>query len=502
MTRRGALDAFWPRAGLVAVGAAAGYLWHRRQRAVAGRARYRQLVSGEARGPRVVIVGGGFAGLTAASDLGRAGIHGEEVMPILVDRNDFHLFSPLLYQVATGGVEPGHITYPMRFVARDGGFLFRESELRHVDFERKRLDLDDGELSYDYLILALGNVPNYFGLADVQRHTLPLKWSGDAIAIHNRIIDAFERADVETDPTRRQELLRFVVVGGGATGVELVGSLWDLIHHTLLPHYPSIRPAEVHLMLVEGRDSLLPGIDSRMAAIAERRLRKWHVDVALGTIVAGASEGAIRTRDGTIIRAYTVIWTAGVKAPPLTERVPAPRTRDGRLQVNEYLEIPGHPDVYAVGDLAHFLDPRTGRPLPWNAPAAIQQGRTAAANVLRRIHGRKPEPFVYRSSGDLVSLGRTRAIADLFGVVFDGFPAWVARRTIYLVNLVGFKNRLDVLIDWAADFFYRQNAARIEVPRAEREMAAQPQLPASPGRQSGESGSEERASREQDRPAA
>jgi len=449
----------------IAAGALAGYVWNRRQAAARAQARFYELASGRAPGARVAVVGAGFAGLAAAAELGRAGIEGQPVIPILIDRNNFHLFTPLLYQVATGGVEPGHITYPTRFIARDQGLLFRESELRGVDLQRKRLVLDDGTLDYDYLILALGSIPNFFGMADVARHTISLKWTGDAVEIHNRIVDAFERADLERDPARRRELLTFVVVGGGSTGIEFVSSLYDVIHRVLLQDYPTIRAEDVRLMLVEGKDQLLPGGDPRMSARVLRRLREQRIEVLLNTVVAGAAEGSIRTRDGRAISAGTIIWTAGVKAPDLTEQLPTPRARDGRLQVNRYLELPEHPDVYAVGDLAYFVDPGTGRPLPPNAQVAIQEGKAAAANVVRQLRGESPRPFVYRPVDDVVSLGQTRAIADLFGIVFDGFPAWLIRRTIYVANLVGYKNRLDVLLDWIADFFHRANAARIEYSR-------------------------------------
>jgi NADH:ubiquinone reductase (H+-translocating) len=468
------------RAGLIIGGALAGYLWSRRSGKAGAAARFRELSEGRADGARVAIVGGGFAGLAAASALGRAGLRGEKVVPILVDRNNFNVWTPLLYQVVTGSVDPGHVNYPLRFAARDNGFVFRESELRGVDLDRKMLTLDDGDLSYDYLILALGSVPNYFGMSNVARETLPLKWSGNAIDIHNRIIETFEQADLVDDPVLRRELLTIGIVGGGATGVELAGSLHDLIHGTLLRQYPRIRADEVRIILIEAKTRLLPETVERMSVIAERHfasLRSPSVEVWLNTCVGGASTGTLLFADGRTLKAGTLIWSAGIRAHPLADHLPVPRASDGRPLVNRYLELPEHPDVFVVGDLACYIDRATRRPLPANAQFAIQGGNRAAANVLRQLRGQSLEPFDYRRLGDAVSLGAGAGVTEVGGVVFDGFPALVIRRGIYLLNLIGLKNRLDVLIDWVAEAAQRQNIARFGGTGAvEGVVAAEPAL--------------------------
>jgi NADH dehydrogenase len=411
----------------------------------------------------VAIVGGGFAGLAAASALGRAGLRGEKVVPILIDRNNFNVWTPLLYQVVTGSVVPGHVNYPLRFAARDNGFVFRESELRGVDLDRKMLTLDDGELSYDYLILALGSVPNYFGMNQVARETLPLKWSGNAIDIHNRVIEAFEQAELVDDPALRRELLTIGIVGGGATGVELAGSLYDLIHGTLLRQYPRIRAEEVRIILIEAKTRLRPGTVERMSVIAERHfatLRRPTVEVWLNACVGGASAGTLQFADGRTLKAGTLVWSAGIRAHPLASQLPVPRTSDGRPLVNRYLELPEHPDVFVVGDLAAYIDQKSRRPLPANAQFAIQGGNCAATNVLRQLRGEPLAPFDYHRLGDAVSLGAGAGATEVWGTVFDGFPALVIRRGIYLLNLIGLKNRLGVLIDWAAEAAKRQNISR------------------------------------------
>ena len=448
-------------------GGLAGFLWHRLDLHSRAARRYRQLTTGSVSGVRVVVVGGGFAGLAAATTLGRAGLFGAPVVPTLVDHHNFNTWSPLLYQVVTGSVDPSRVDYPLRLAGRDHGFLFREAELTGVDFDRNVVRLDDGDLPYDYLILALGSVPNYFGLADVAEQALPLKWGGKAVAIHNRVIEAFERADVEPSADRRRALLTICVVGAGATGIGLIGSLHDLISETLLPQYPRLDPSEVSLVLVEARDHFLDGSPRKMSDLAREhfaRLRSPSVDVRLGACVAGASAGTLLFADGSRLRSATIIWTAGVRANPLAESVDADRARDGRVIVGADLALPRHPEVFVVGDLASVTEPASRRPLPPNAQVAIQTGRAAAENVLRRVRGQPARAFRYRDYGDAVPIGSDKAVAVIGGVVLDGLLAHLVRRGIYVRNLVGVKNRLGVLLDWAAEITGRRNIVEFEGP--------------------------------------
>ena len=449
-------------------GGLVGYAWHRIARRSRATRRYRELANGRVSGARVLIVGGGFAGLTAAVAIGRAGLASTEVVPTLVDRNNYNSWSPLLYQVVTGSVDPSRAEYPLRLAARDHGFLFRQGALTGVDLDRRIVHLADSDLEYDYLVLALGSVPNYYGMEDVARQALPLKWGGNAVAIHNRVIGAFERADVEPDARRRRELLTIVVVGAGATGLGLIGSLYDLIRETLLPQYPRLDSSEVSLVLVEARDHFLEGSPRRMSDLARQilgRRRGPAIDVRLGASVVGLDSPTLLFADGSKLRAATIVWTAGVRASPLADSLDVERARDGRLLVNPNLELPGHPEVYVVGDLACLVDPATGQPTPLNAQFALQSGRAAAANVVRRIHGASARPFRYRPLGDAVWLGAGQAVAELGGFVFDGLPAHLIRRSIYMINLIGVKNRLGVLLDWAAEATGRRNTVEFEGPR-------------------------------------
>ncbi|MBX6772082.1 MAG: NAD(P)/FAD-dependent oxidoreductase [Chloroflexi bacterium] len=423
---------------------------------------------------RIVIVGIGFAGLAALGRLKQL-VGGDAQTEVLaVDRRNYHLFTPLLYQVATGGVEPGLIAYPARRIARDHRIRFMEAVVDGVDLARHQLDTDAGPIAYDALILAPGSVPNFFGMADAEQYALPLKWIRDGMRIHDRVINAFEQADRETDRDRRQMLLTFVIVGGGATGVELAASLSDLVA-TLLPHYPSIRSEEVRLLLIEARDALLPGWNPRMGQRAARQLLRHHVELLLGTMVSRVTDAAIETAAGQRIPTATVIWTAGVRPEPLVDLLPGPKLRDGRVRVDRYLALPGYPGVFIAGDAAAMILPTMDHPLPPTARAAIESGRAAAENAVRYLAGQPLLPFEYRVPGELVSLGRGAAAADIRGVVFDGLPGWLIRRGVYLTNLVGFRNRLFVILEWLfVTFRQRAIASFTEIPG--RRRAAAPSL--------------------------
>jgi NADH dehydrogenase len=405
---------------------------------------------------RIVVVGVGFAGLTALNRLNDLVGDDPSCELLVIDRQNYHLFYPLLYQVATGGVEPGELAFPARIVARERNARFLEMNVLRVDVAQKRLETDLGPISYDCLILAPGSVTNYFGMADAMQSAFPLKSLADGMRLRNRVIDCFEQADRETSAERRRGLLTFAIVGGGATGVELAASLGDMIFNTLLPNYPTIGPEEVRLVLIEAKGGLLAGWDPRMGEIALRRLTGQHVEVWLNTSVAQVGADAVETVAGSNLPTATVVWTAGVRAEPLAETLPGTRERDGRVRVTEHLELPDQPGVFVVGDAAAIADPNTGRFVPPTAAAAIDEGAAAAENAVRRLRGEALQPFVYHSRGDLVSLGRAAAAANLFGLVFDGVPAWLIRRGVYLANLVGFRNRLYVMLDWAFVSFHQR----------------------------------------------
>jgi NADH dehydrogenase len=405
---------------------------------------------------RIVVVGVGFAGLAAVNRLGDLIGNDPGFELTLIDRHNYHLFYPLLYQTATGGVDPSSLVYPARSIARSRGFKFLEADVRSVDVTNHCLHTDAGPVEFDALILAPGSVTNYFGMSDAMARTIPLKSVADGERLRNRIVESFELADDEPDPSRRRVLLTFVTVGGGATGVEFTSSLSDMIFSSLLPNYPSIAPNDVRVVLIESHDTLLAGWNPRIAQLALANLQAHHVEVMLNTTVGHVTDDYVEIGTGARIETSTIAWTAGVRAEPIVEQLPGDRGRDGRVRVDEHLELPDHPGVFVVGDAAAMVNPGASRPIPPTARAAIDAGRAAAENAIRRARGEPLLAFVYHSPGDLVSLCRFAAAADVSGVVFDGFPAWVVRRTVYLLNLLGVHNRAAVVLNWAFDSLHER----------------------------------------------
>ena len=456
----------WRPLALVGLGTAAGLAVYRRRRASP---RWRLLEQqgasdGDGRGPqrRAVVLGAGFGGLTCAIELAHRFADDPRTEVLLVDRHNYHLFTPLLYHAATGLVEPSHITYPVRAIARRHGFLFRESAVQALDLERRQVQTDDGPIAYDALVVALGSQTNFFGLSSVAQHALRLKEVPDAVAIRNRIIDAFERAELEPDPERRRALLTFLVVGAGATGVELVGAIHGYIFSALLDEYPGVRPQEIRIVLAEAAPEILRGLDRELAAHALREFSARGVEVRTSTPVRRVTPEGAELGDGEWLPCATVIWTAGIEPVGLVRGLPGEHARDGRVRVERDLSLPGHPEVYVIGDAAHCQLAPDAPALPPNAPVAMEEGRHAARNIWRRWQGQATLPFHYQSKGELISLGRHQAIADVYGVKLQGLPAWLVWRAYYLSRLVGFKNRLAVALDWSFAYFWRRDTARLE----------------------------------------
>jgi len=423
---------------------------------------------------RIVVVGVGFGGLAALNRLGELVGDDPRTDVLLLDRQNYHLFTPLLYQVATGGVDPVSLAYPARTIVRDREFRFNEETVRAVDLAKRELETETGPLGFDSLILAPGSATNFFGMADAEEYSLPLKWMNDGIRIRNQVISAFEQADREPAPDHRQALLTFVIVGGGATGVELAASLSDMIFTTLLPNYPTITPDDVRPVLVEARGTLLPGWNARMGETAGAHLTHHRVQVLLNTTVSHVSEDAVELGNGEHLPTATVIWTAGVRAEDLVATLPGEKERDGRVHVDQNLELPGHPGVFVVGDAAAVVLPGAERPMPPTAWAAIGQGRAAADNAVRRLREQAPRAFWMKNPGDLVSLGRGAAAADIRGIFFDGLAGWLVRRGVYLTNLVGFRNRLLVALDWLFVTFHHRTIVSFAQPRPAPAAVAPP----------------------------
>ena len=405
--------------------------------------------------PTVVIVGAGFGGLRAARALRRAPVH-----IVLLDRHNYHLFQPLLYQVATAGLEPEQIAKPVRAILRGQRNLdFRMVEVTGVDLVARRLETSAGPVPYDHLILALGGETNFFGLDSVARHGFGLKGVDEAVAIRNHVLTCFEQAMLEPDPERRRARLTFVVVGGGPTGVEMAGALSELIRLVLVKDYPRLNIKDVRVLLLEATDRVLGAMPERLREAAGATLWRKHVEVRFGATVADFDGARVRLKSGEVIPAHTVIWAAGAQAPGLTGRLGLPTARQGRIVVEPTLRVAGHPEIAVVGDVAYFeVD---GQPLPMVAPVAIQMAELAAGNIVRALRGAAPEAFRYRDPGTLATIGRNAAVARMFGLNWTGFPAWVMWLVVHIIQLIGFRNKLFVLVNWAWDYFFYERAVRL-----------------------------------------
>ena len=405
--------------------------------------------------PTVVVVGAGFGGLRVARALRRA-----PVQVVLLDRNNYHLFQPLLYQVATAGLEPEEIAKPARAILRGQKNVdFRMVEVTRVDFGAKRLETSAGPIAYDFLVLAPGGETNFFGLESMQRHGLGLKDIPDAIEIRNHVLTCFEQAMLEPDAERRRALLTFIVVGGGPTGVEMAGALSELIRLVLVKDYPRLNIKDVRVLLLEATDKLLAAMPERLREAADKTLWRKYVEVRFGASVADYDGDRIRLNSGEVIPAKTVIWAAGVRASSLNGTLGVPTGRQGRIPVEPTLQVMGHPEVFIIGDAAYREE--NGEPLPMVAPVAIQMGHSVARNIKRQLRGQPLEPFRYRDQGTLATIGRNAAVANVFGVQASGFIAWVMWLGIHIIQLIGFRNKLFVLINWAWDYFFYERAARL-----------------------------------------
>jgi NADH dehydrogenase len=421
--------------------------------------------------PAIVIVGGGFGGLDAARAL-----NGAPVQVTLVDRRNHHVFQPLLYQVATAALSPGDIAAPIRWILRkQDNVRVLLAEVQGIDIAAKRLKLDGGhDLAYDYLILATGAAHSYFGHNEWQRFAPGLKTIEDALEIRRRMLLAFERAERESDPAIQRQYLTFAVVGGGPTGVELAGALAEIAKQTLRDEFSRIEPEVARIVLLEAGPSILPTFAPKLRDASRRMLRSLGVEVWENTMVTGVEGGVVHLGQDRLT-ARTVVWAAGVTASPLGKLLDVSVDRSGRVAVEQDLSVPGHPEIYVVGDLGVFTH-QTGQPLPGVAQVAMQGGRAAARNVLRRVKGAPTLPFHYRDLGNLATIGRARAIADLPWIRLSGFVAWLIWLFIHLVSLIGFRNKLLVLISWMGAYITYQRGVRLitgkDVERTEKNVTA------------------------------
>ncbi len=405
--------------------------------------------------PHVVIVGAGFGGLAAARELATA-----PVRLTVVDRRNHHLFQPLLYQVATAGLSPGDIAYPIRSILRtQRNTTVLLAEVVAVDPVRREVRLADGTLGYHFLILASGAGHAYFGHDEWEKFAPGLKTLEDALAIRRRILLSFEEAERESDPRRRSRLLTFVIVGGGPTGVELAGAIAEISRHVLVSDFRAIDPREARIALVEAGPRILSAYSTESSARATAALRERGVEVRVDASVTGV-DGEGVSLGAERIEAHTVLWAAGVAASPLAASLGAPLDRVGRVVVEADLSIPGHPEVFVIGDLAAFLH-QGGKPLPGLSPVAMQQGRAAARNVLRSLQGRPRIHFHYADKGTMAVIGRAAAVAEIAGLRLSGLLAWLAWCFVHIFYLIGFRNRFIVMIEWAWAYFRYERGARL-----------------------------------------
>jgi len=420
---------------------------------------------------RVLILGVGAAGIHTALELKKAsaGIPGLEVT--LVDQRDYHCPLPFIWQVVSGSVEPSHISFPLQALLSKGGAAgpvkFRQSRVQSIDVARKVVSTDDGELEWDYLVIALGSTTNFFGMADVEKSSLILKSLSDAVSIHNHILDNYAAALREEDEQLQRELLTFVVVGGGPTGIELAAAIQDFVRKALVRVFPSLMSL-TRVLLVEAQDTLLSGMKAKMSELAISRLRSRGIEVLLKTRITKVWSGGIQTADGQTIASRTVIWVAGVKPVAIVEALPFNKAKGGRIVVNQYLEVPESPGVYVLGDCAYLLQEPGSLPYPPTQQVAQRQGPACARNILRAMRGQDQLPFRYKFKGQLIYMGRNVALAQLGERVFDGFAAALLRRVYYLwvfISYLGlpteFRRKLGAIRDWVPAYFYHRNAAHL-----------------------------------------
>lgn len=468
--------------GAIAGAAVAGAAVARtRAVAAAAAARAESLRGVEApNGRNIVVLGAGFGGVTLVTELLRLLPPESGWTVTLVDRHNYHLFTPLLYHAATGLVDPTSILFPVRSLSHAPNFRFREGVIEGVSFEHRLVQLADGELSFDRLVIGLGGTTNFFGAQEQVGDALTLKSAADAISLRNRLIDAYERADVTSDADERRRCLTFVVVGGGATGVELMGAIRGLVYDNLPRQYPRISPSETRLILCEALPQILPGLPPDLATHAREWLRSHGVELRMETPVQRVDRDGLVTRQGEYLPSRTVVWAAGVKPVPVVGQLDVPRANNGRIEVDEFLQIRSQPDCYALGDAAAMHDPHTGKQFPPSAAVAVQQGKSLAGIVVDRLDGREAQPFRYIHRGELVSLGRHEAVAVVGGVKLTGWPAWITWRAFYLSQLMGFRNRLTVALDWSFAYAYQRDTVRLELPTrtARDELAEEAVAPA------------------------
>jgi len=416
--------------------------------------------------PKIVIVGGGFGGLTAAKELAK-----HEVKVTLIDKNNYHVFVPMLYQVAAAEIDSHDIIYPLRDIFSTWDHVsFKLGAVNNIDLDGKVVKSDGKEYPYDYLIVAAGSTSNFFGISGAIEHSFPLKNMEQSIVLRNHVICNYEQADQTNDPEVRKKLLTFVIVGGGATGVEFAGALSELLRGPVRTDFPSIDyEKEVKIVLVDALKSSVPFMPDRLQNYTNEKLQEMGVELHFNKMVTEITPDKVSFKDGSSIDTKTVVWTAGVQGNIAASDWNLPVGRGGRIAVNEFLQLPDRPEVYIVGDLAAVTDFKTEKPIPMVATAAIQEGTHAARNIVKDANKYRKKPFVYNDKGQMVVIGRNRGIALIKGRQFNGFIASMLWMVVHIYFLIGFKNKLLVIISWAWDYISFQRLGRTIFPALKKE---------------------------------
>jgi NADH dehydrogenase len=419
--------------------------------------------------PRIVIIGGGFGGIQLARALS-----GQPVQVVLFDRNNFHTFQPLLYQVSTAGLEPDSIAFPLRKVFKSSkNIFFRWGDVTRIVPEKNLLETSIGQLEYDYLVLATGSTTNFFGMQSVAENAMPMKTVSEALNLRSVILQAFEEATLTDDPKERQELMTFVVVGGGPTGVETAGALAELKKHVLPHDFPELDLRLMRVYLLEATPRLLNGMSENSGLNAVESLQGMGVNVLLGASVKDYDGATIHLQDGSAIAAKTLIWAAGVIGATVEGFSKETIIRGNRLKVDEHNRVEGYGNIYAIGDVASMpnVDERYPNGHPMVAPVAMQQGQLLAKNLLRLTRQEGLEPFRYFDKGSMATVGRNRAVVDVAKLRFTGWLAWVMWLGLHLLMLVGFRNKLVVLINWIWNYLSYDRGTRLIVRPFQRKHA-------------------------------
>ena len=407
--------------------------------------------------PRVVIVGAGFGGLNVAKDLGN-----KDFDVLILDRNNYHGFWPLLYQVATAGLEPEAIASGVRGIIRKfPNVEFLMTEVTGVEFANNVVLTEAGRIPYHYLVLAAGSANNYFGNDELSKHTFGLKDIDDAELLRNQLLRSFEFAMSERDLAKRKALMTFVVIGGGPTGVELAGAFEELISSVLVKDYPALDVNDSRVILIEASEHILAMFPVGLQKVALKRLNRLGVDVRLKSAVAEAGDGYVKLKDGTQIDAETVVWAAGVRAAPIADQLGVEQGRGARVKITPTLNLPTQPNVFVIGDMAYLEGYKPNTAYPMVAPVAIQMGKIAAANIQNKQAGLPLRRFSYFDKGQMATIGRSSAVFDSFGIRMGGFIAWLGWLFVHLLYLVGFRNRLIVMTNWAYNYFTYDRGVRL-----------------------------------------